>query len=204
MSTPVCRLLPFAVADGPHNMAADEVLLQSAAGGTASLRFYGWSPPTVSLGYFQAEQVRRTDARFAPLPYVRRPTGGATLVHDREVTYALGLPPEPPWQTGGSWLCRMHAVIASALCELSVPARMHQAVREARAERRGARLFPRPSERHALLSAIHRRRCPDRKRQGGWQRSTPAAWRALATRCDTARAEPVYSHASGHQGTERK
>jgi len=73
MSTPVCRLLPHVAADGPHNMAADEVLLESAAAGVASLRFYDWSEPTVSLGYFQPR-----GARLAGLPYVRRPSGGMT------------------------------------------------------------------------------------------------------------------------------
>jgi len=53
------RVLPFAVADGPHNMAADEALLRAAVSGRASLRFYGWSAATLSLGYFQPEAVRR-------------------------------------------------------------------------------------------------------------------------------------------------
>jgi len=114
------RLLPYAVADGPHNMAADEVLLESAAAGTASLRLYGWSVPTLSLGYFQPERLRQTDERLAALPFVRRPSGGAALVHDFEVTYALGLPAGPPWQTGESWLCRMHAILAAALGRLGV------------------------------------------------------------------------------------
>ena len=120
-----CRLLPYAVVDGPHNMAADEALLESAAAGTASLRFYGWSAATLSLGYFQPEQLRRSDARLAALPYVRRPSGGAALVHHHEVTYALALPAGPPWQSGEPWLGRMHAIIADALDELGVPAGVH-------------------------------------------------------------------------------
>ncbi len=36
------RLLPFVVAAGDWNMAADEAMLASAVHGTASLRFYGW------------------------------------------------------------------------------------------------------------------------------------------------------------------
>ena len=70
------RLLPFATADGAHNMAADEVLLESAVAGVASLRFYTWTPATVSLGYFQPVRVRDDDARLAALPFVRRPSGG--------------------------------------------------------------------------------------------------------------------------------
>jgi len=119
-----CRLLPYAVADGPHQMAADEVLLDTAATGIASLRFYGWSPATLSLGYFQAERLRHTNRELERLPFVRRPTGGATLVHDHEVTYGLGLPAGPAWQAGEPWLRRMHAIIASALGKLDVPARM--------------------------------------------------------------------------------
>jgi lipoate-protein ligase A len=128
VETPSVRLLPYAVAAGAHNMAADEALLQAALAGTPSLRFYGWSGPTVSLGYFQPEALRRADPRLAQLPYVRRPSGGATLVHHHEVTYALALPPGSPWQSGPTaqvWLKRMHDIIAAALGDLGVPARPH-------------------------------------------------------------------------------
>ena len=40
MDAVTCRLLPFLIADGAYNMAADEALLHSAVNGTASLRFY--------------------------------------------------------------------------------------------------------------------------------------------------------------------
>jgi lipoate-protein ligase A len=120
-----CRLLPYAVADGPHNMAADEVLMQSAVAGLASLRFYGWSPATLSFGYFQPARLRHEDPLLTNLPWVRRPSGGATLIHDREVTYALALPAGAPWQTGEPWMRRMHEVIASALSALGVTARPH-------------------------------------------------------------------------------
>ena len=86
------RVLPFATADGAHNMAADEVLLESAVAGTGSLRFYGWSEATLSLGYFQPHRIRGSDEWLAKLPFVRRPTGGEALVHHHELTYALGLP----------------------------------------------------------------------------------------------------------------
>jgi lipoate-protein ligase A len=105
-------------------MAADEVLLESAVRGVASLRFYVWSPATVSLGYFQPEEVRRSDPRLVSLPFVRRPSGGMTLVHDHELTYALALPAGPPWQVGGEspWLCRMHKIIGEALRRWDVQA----------------------------------------------------------------------------------
>lgn len=119
------RLLPYAVADGPHNMAADEVLLGSALAGTTSLRFYGWSTATASLGYFQSAQVLGSDPLLRSLPFVRRPSGGATLVHHHEVTYGLALPPGEPWQSGPAWLPRMHAIIAGALGRLGVTGQLH-------------------------------------------------------------------------------
>jgi lipoate-protein ligase A len=134
VETLTCRLLPYACADGPHNMAADEALLQTAAAGTASLRCYGWSEPTVSLGYFQPERVRLEDPNLAALPFVRRPSGGATLVHHHELTYCLALPPGP-WQRGEPWLVRMHRIIAAALADLGVRTHLHEGERGTRVPR---------------------------------------------------------------------
>ena len=101
-------------------MAADEVLLESAVAGTASLRFYGWTQPTLSLGYFQPHRIRGSDERLAKLPFIRRPTGGGILVHQHELTYALGLPASLVRQGHQSWLGRMHTIIAGALASLGV------------------------------------------------------------------------------------
>jgi lipoate-protein ligase A len=134
MSTVICRLLPYIVADGAINMAADETLLHSALSGIASLRFYGWSEPTLSLGYFQPERRRHEDPLPAELPFVRRPTGGDTLVHHHEVTYALALPAGAPWHSGEPWLLRLHAVIAAALAGLGIRARLCAAEEQRRDE----------------------------------------------------------------------
>src|SRR2546429_99084 len=100
MSAPLCRVLPFESAAGAWQMAADEALLESASlSNVASFRAYAWTEATLSLGYFQPSALRLTDPLLAPLPYVRRASGGATLVHHREVTYALALPAGAPWQT---------------------------------------------------------------------------------------------------------
>jgi lipoyl(octanoyl) transferase len=115
------RLLPFLVADGPRQMAADETLMETAAQGTASLRFYAWSTPTVSLGYFQAAAGRLLDPRLASLAWLRRPSGGEALIHDREVTYCLALPAGLPWQRRcESWARRFHEVLRDALADLGV------------------------------------------------------------------------------------
>ncbi|MCX7699566.1 MAG: lipoate--protein ligase family protein [Gemmataceae bacterium] len=114
---PIVRCLPLLNESGPVQMAADEVLLESAIAGVATLRFYTWREPTQSLGYFQPTAERR-----AGLPWVRRTSGGAALVHHHELTYALALPPGSPWQKRGeSWICRMHTIIGQALQRLGVP-----------------------------------------------------------------------------------
>lgn len=125
MVSPHCRLLPFHVAEGAWNMAADETLLEAATAGIASLRFYRWSQPTLSLGYFQQSASSRAYPRLGELPWVRRSSGGAALVHHQEVTYALALPAGPSWQKAGqSWLKVMHVLIANALAAFGVEARM--------------------------------------------------------------------------------
>jgi lipoate-protein ligase A len=105
-------------------MAADEALLETAASrGVASLRFYGWTEPTVSLGYFQPAEARAR-AGLSSLSWVRRPSGGAALVHHYELTYALALPPGRAWQGEQPWLPRFHGVLAEALAELGIAVRL--------------------------------------------------------------------------------
>lgn len=120
--TPTIRLLPPSAADGATNMADDEVLLETAAAGVASLRFYTWTEPTLSLGYFQPAAVREESAALAGLPWVRRSTGGDAIVHHRELTYAIALPPGSPWQSKESWVCRFHHLVQAVLAEHGVKA----------------------------------------------------------------------------------
>jgi lipoate-protein ligase A len=120
---PTCRLLPTAAASGAMNMALDEALLRSAVEGkVASLRFYTWSEPTLSLGYFQLHADRRADPLLANVAWVRRPTGGDAILHHHELTYTLAIPAGPPWHTAESWLCRFHHAIAAALRQFGVEA----------------------------------------------------------------------------------
>jgi lipoate-protein ligase A len=83
--------------DGPTNMARDEALLYADALGPAIVRIYRWTPPTISLGYFQrAADVGALPADVRGLSLVRRPTGGGAILHDREITYCLVLHDEVP------------------------------------------------------------------------------------------------------------
>jgi lipoate-protein ligase A len=122
---PHVRLLPFATAPGAWNMAADEALLAAAVAGQASLRFYGWTEATLSLGYFQSATAARAVPDLGKLAWVRRPSGGDAIVHHLEVTYALALPAGAAWQPlGTSWLARLHDVLRLALAGLGVEARL--------------------------------------------------------------------------------
>lgn len=75
-------------APGPVNMARDHALADMVQPGTAALRLYGWTRPTLSFGRNEPAGARRVDA----LDHVRRPTGGRAVLHDRELTYAVVVP----------------------------------------------------------------------------------------------------------------
>jgi lipoyl(octanoyl) transferase len=88
-----CRLFIDLPASGSWNMAVDEALLIDAAeNGIAALRFYRWSEPTLSLGYFQRHDDRNKHPPSRSCQVVRRQTGGGAILHDCELTYSLALP----------------------------------------------------------------------------------------------------------------
>ena len=114
-------------------MAADEVILEAAAAGIASLRFYAWPRANLSIGYFQNAAMAQAHPGLADLPLVRRASGGAALVHHREVTYALGLPAGAPWQVPGEpWPRRMHTLVSLALRTFGIQARLCSSAEESK------------------------------------------------------------------------
>jgi lipoate-protein ligase A len=118
-----CRVFPYEQSDGPDNMALDEALLDSAARApeSASFRTYGWSVPTLSLGYFQSLSAAESDARWRDVPIVRRPTGGGAIWHDREITYALVVPKVHPLARRTADLYKaVHGAVSSALASLGI------------------------------------------------------------------------------------
>src|SRR5215470_2841608 len=92
----IWRLLVTEPLDGATNMAVDETLLRARSDESAgpTVRFYGWHPATVSLGYAQPldEAVDRAACQTLGIGLVRRPTGGSAILHeppDAEVTYSV-------------------------------------------------------------------------------------------------------------------
>lgn len=76
-----------------YNMALDEALLDFHSKGEIPpvIRFYEWNPPTLSIGYFQKaeKEINLEEVRRQNLGFVRRPTGGRAVLHDKELTYSI-------------------------------------------------------------------------------------------------------------------
>jgi lipoate---protein ligase len=95
MKLPV-RLLETGLHTAFFNMGLDEAVLESVASGASlpTLRFYGWKPSAISIGYFQGvlDEVDTTACKLAGVDVVRRITGGGAVFHDAEVTYSFVIP----------------------------------------------------------------------------------------------------------------
>lgn len=93
------RLINSGYNDGAENMAIDEAILEAVAAQLSppTIRFYGWNPPCVSLGYRQSATVV-DEARLNNLGWdmVRRPTGGRAILHVDELTYSVIAPVSEP------------------------------------------------------------------------------------------------------------
>lgn len=88
------RVIGLSSNDAFTNMAIDEAVSESVrAGGPPTIRFYGWSPSAVSIGYFQGIEREVDLARCSELrvDIVRRRTGGGAVYHDKEgeITYSV-------------------------------------------------------------------------------------------------------------------
>ncbi|MEQ8677532.1 MAG: biotin/lipoate A/B protein ligase family protein [Aggregatilineales bacterium] len=89
---------------GARNMAIDEAILENVSSGALppTLRFYGWNPPCLSLGYGQRAADVAIDAlRDRGWEIVRRLTGGKGILHIDELTYSLAIPADEPIAEGG-------------------------------------------------------------------------------------------------------
>jgi lipoate-protein ligase A len=110
-------------AGGAWNMAVDEALLiEAAENGQAALRFYQWSEPTLSLGYFQRSADRQHHTASLTCPLVRRASGGGAIVHDAELTYSLALPLEDA-RSATELYCLMHDALIASLSDFGMKAR---------------------------------------------------------------------------------
>lgn len=106
---------------GAWNMALDEALLESAEPGQLCLRFYDWSPATLSLGYFQGIAEREAHEASRPCPVVRRASGGGAILHDQELTYSIVVPRGSRVELDHRWLYDlMHESLLRTLRSFSI------------------------------------------------------------------------------------
>ena len=126
------RLLCDQPAPAAWNMAADEAMLIALSEGkiSPSLRFYGWDPPAVSIGYFQKLNMEIDVAACAEqgIDVVRRLTGGRAVLHEAELTYSLVVrenAPGIPTSVTDSYLYFSRAIVAG-LQQLGITAQMQQ------------------------------------------------------------------------------
>jgi lipoate-protein ligase A len=94
------------------NMAIDEALLEISA--NPALRFYSWTRPALSFGYFG--KFAEVSPGAGKREVVRRWTGGGIVRHGDDLTYSLVMPASHP---------------AYAQSPAAIYAALHSAVREA-------------------------------------------------------------------------
>jgi lipoate-protein ligase A len=150
------RFIPYKRLNAFENMAIDEAIfrenqLRDAA---PTVRFYSWSPPSVSLGYFQetSKEIDVAECRRYHIDIVRRPTGGKAVLHEHDLTYAViakdNNPFFPPDILGTYRV--ISGCIADALSEFGIEAEMAGDGRASQDELLTASCFSSPS-RYELL-----------------------------------------------------
>ena len=87
------RLLNYRPYSAFENMAIDEAVFQETVKNKKppTLRFFGWRPAAVSIGYFQElkNEINFNQCQLSGVDIVRRMTGGKAVYHRDEVTYSL-------------------------------------------------------------------------------------------------------------------
>ena len=107
--------------DAAFNMALDEALLENISRlGQPVLRFYGWTEPAATFGYFQKFSEVAAATKLHPL--IRRPTGGGIVPHDADWTYSAIFPPGHEWHSlkAEESYRRIHDWLRLAFAELKI------------------------------------------------------------------------------------
>jgi len=113
---------------GAQNMAIDESLLRSAhEDQITTLRFYGWKPATLSLGYFQNHADRSSHPQSQSCDVVRRASGGGAILHDNELTYCFATPTKYRFGYAEEYYLAFHETLVELLAEQGVTTKLHDA-----------------------------------------------------------------------------
>jgi lipoate-protein ligase A len=107
--------------DAAFNMALDEALLEAMPRLQQTvLRFYGWTEPAATFGYFQ--KFSNVEQATPLRPLIRRPTGGGIVPHDADWTYSAVFPPGHEWHSlkAEESYRRIHDWLRLAFAELKI------------------------------------------------------------------------------------
>ena len=124
------RLLRMGANPAAMNMAVDEaMLLSQKEQPNPTLRFYTWSSPAFSFGYFQdiASEVDVEACRSDRIELVKRMTGGGTVVHGWDLTYTLILPRHAREKSISEAYQCIGQSLVKAFEKLGIPAECHAA-----------------------------------------------------------------------------
>ncbi len=109
------RIIPYHTFSGTQNMRLDNMFVNiSNENSDPVLRFYGWEPFCVSLGFHQSRDVLDImKLKRDGCDVVRRPTGGRAIFHAQELTYSIVMPISK--MNHRELYAFSHQIIASAL-----------------------------------------------------------------------------------------
>jgi len=152
------RYLSFNQCDAFENMAIDEAIFRENQRRKMSptLRFYGWTNPSISLGYFQdvKNEVNLEFCRDKNIHIVRRLTGGKAVLHEKDLTYSVVAreknPLFPPGLLGTYRV--INGCIALGLAKLGINADLAQESRSAESLYLQAFCFSTPSQYELLVN----------------------------------------------------
>ena len=127
------------------NMTADRYLLDMAEGGnTVFLRLYAWNPPAVSIGRMQHTHklLDKESLTKNGIEWVQRPTGGRTVLHWNDLTYAFVFPADA--EELGRTINESYSVISRCLLRgleiAGIPGESHYSAAEYSATKREIKL----------------------------------------------------------------
>ena len=104
-----------------QNMAIDATLLETLPADRALFRHYGWTEPSITIGYTQKHADISTSLDL-DCTICRRVTGGGLVDHRNDWTYALIFGHQLPAQqfTANALYAHVHSCIQSALARQAV------------------------------------------------------------------------------------
>ena len=178
------RLLNMRKNSAAMNMAIDEAILAAQKEhANPTLRFYGWTQPAFSFGYFQniTAEVDVEACRANGIDLVKRMTGGGTVVHGWELTYTLILPRGAGEMRVSDAYDGIGQSLVKAFQQLGIPAQCYAACSESPGAVRN-RTYREREPSNAVRNRTYREREPSNAVRNG-------TYRAAANICLTNPAE---------------